>query len=82
MADFSVLPSIDALLQRPGVRALAARYGREATVTALRASVAAHRTSAAAAAPVAPDRDDLADALERDAAARLGAAARARCVRS
>ena len=75
MADFSVLPSIDALLQRPGVRQLAARYGREATVTALRASVAAHRTSAAAAAPIAPDRDDLADALERDTGARLDAAA-------
>ena len=74
MADFSVLPSIDALLQRPGVRVLVARYGRDATVTALRASVAAHRT-ASAAGPAAPDRDDLADALERDAAARLGAAA-------
>ena len=46
MADFSVLPSIDALLQRPGVRVLVARYGRDATVTALRASVAARRTTA------------------------------------
>jgi L-seryl-tRNA(Ser) seleniumtransferase len=75
MADFSVLPSIDALLQRPGVRVLVARYGRDATLTALRASVAAHRTTASAAGAAEPDRDDLSAALERDAAARLGAAA-------
>lgn len=37
LADFRVIPSIEALRQRDGVRALESRYGAEATVKALRA---------------------------------------------
>jgi L-seryl-tRNA(Ser) seleniumtransferase len=73
MADLRTLPSIDILLQRPGVRVLDARYGRGATVTALRASVAAARAMLAGGG--AGDREGLAATVERDAAARLDLAA-------
>ena len=75
MADLRTLPSIDVLLQRPGVRVLDARYGRDATVTALRDSVAVAR-AALTAGSVAEDRERVAATVELDAAVRLGAAAR------
>jgi L-seryl-tRNA(Ser) seleniumtransferase len=78
MADLRALPSIDLLLQRPAVRALASRHGHDATVTALRAALAAARaalaTSTAAGAGI--DRDALVDALAADAATRLDAVVR------
>jgi len=43
MPDFSVIPSIDALRQRPAVRALEAEFGADATIGALRAAAAAVR---------------------------------------
>ncbi len=75
MADLRTLPSIDVLLQRPGVRLLDARYGRDATVTALRESMADARAALTAGA-AGGDRDRVAASVEIDAAARLGAAAR------
>jgi threonine dehydrogenase-like Zn-dependent dehydrogenase len=38
MADYRVIPSIDQLLQRPSASPLVARFGRDATVEALRAA--------------------------------------------
>jgi len=43
MPDFSVIPSIEQLRQRPAVRALETRFGTEATVAALRAAAAEAR---------------------------------------
>src|SRR5437867_1848183 len=43
MSDFRLIPSIEQLRQRPAVRALEARFGVEATVSALRAAAAAVR---------------------------------------
>ena len=43
MPDFSVIPSIEQLRQRPAVRALETRFGTEATVDALRAAAAEAR---------------------------------------
>jgi L-seryl-tRNA(Ser) seleniumtransferase len=76
MADLRALPSIDALLQRPAVRALTARYGHDAAVTALRASVAAQRAVVSAGAGTAPTGTDVVSAIERDASTRLDAAER------
>ena len=70
------LPSIDALLQRPGVRLLAARYGRDGDGdgAARERGRTPHERRGSRYRP-RPIAHDLADALERDAAARLGAAA-------
>ncbi len=78
MTERRALPSIDALLQRPGVRVLEARHGHDATVTTLRASLAAARDALARAAGSGPaaNRDVVADEVERDAAARLDASVR------
>jgi L-seryl-tRNA(Ser) seleniumtransferase len=40
MSDFRLIPSIELLRQRPSVRALEARFGAEATISALRAAAA------------------------------------------
>lgn len=78
MADLRALPSIDLLLQRPAVQALAARHGHDAVVTALRAALAAARAavelSPASGGPL--ERETLAAAVERDAAGRLATVAR------
>jgi L-seryl-tRNA(Ser) seleniumtransferase len=47
MPDFSVIPSIEQLRQRPAVRALEMRFGTEATVDALRAAAAEARRAIA-----------------------------------
>jgi L-seryl-tRNA(Ser) seleniumtransferase len=47
MSDFRLIPSIERLRRRPGVRALEARFGAEATVGALRAAAAAVRSAMA-----------------------------------
>ena len=75
MADLRTLPSIDVLLQRPGVRILDVRYGRDATVTALRESVAVAR-AALTASRLDGDRERVAATVEADATVRLGTAAR------
>lgn len=59
MPDYHVIPSIEQLRQRPALGALQARYGREATVGALRDEASALRARLAADAP---------DALPADAA--------------
>ena len=79
MADLRIIPSIDQIRQRAGVRALEARYGHHATVAALRGSADAFRAriASAAAAPHENGRKlDAADAgaaIEADAATRLAA---------
>jgi L-seryl-tRNA(Ser) seleniumtransferase len=50
MPDFSVIPSIEQLRQRPAVRALEAQFGAEATVDALRAAAAEVRRALAGGA--------------------------------
>jgi L-seryl-tRNA(Ser) seleniumtransferase len=47
MPDFSVIPSIEQLRQRPAIRALEARFGAEATVDALQAAAAEARRAIA-----------------------------------
>ncbi len=47
MSDFTVIPSIEQLRQRPAMRALEARYGAEATLIALRAAAASARAAIA-----------------------------------
>ena len=47
MPDFSVIPSIEQLRQRPAVRALEDRFGADATVRALRAAADAVRRAIA-----------------------------------
>ncbi len=47
MPDFSLIPSIDRLRQRPAIRALEARFGADATLDALRDAAAAARQSIA-----------------------------------
>jgi L-seryl-tRNA(Ser) seleniumtransferase len=79
MADLRIIPSIDQIRQRAGVRALEARYGHHATVAALRGSAEALRAriASAAAAPhenARPlDAVDAGAAIEVDAATRLAA---------
>lgn len=73
--DFRVIPAIEAMRQRDGVRELEAAYGGDATVLALRA--AADRTRAAIAAGSGPvDGDAAASLIESGARAALAASAR------
>ena len=74
MADFSLIPSIDRMRQRPAVRALEARFGAEATVGALRTAAAAARQSIAGVS--ATSEAVIADGIEAAAAAALDAAFR------
>jgi L-seryl-tRNA(Ser) seleniumtransferase len=67
MPDFTVIPSIEQLRQRPAVRALEARFGAEATLDALRAAAAeARRVIAAGGAGV-----EVVGRMEAAAAAHL-----------
>ena len=47
MSDYTIIPSIDALRQRPAVRVLEAQFGADATLGALRAAASAVRTAIA-----------------------------------
>jgi len=57
--DFRVIPSIEILRQRAGVRALAAQHGAEATVKALRAGAEQVRGRIAAGESVVQAGDDV-----------------------
>ena len=73
-SDPRVIPSIDRLRQQPGVAALEARCGRDATLEALREEAAALRARLAASETEVGDADEAARRIEAGAAARLGAA--------
>jgi L-seryl-tRNA(Ser) seleniumtransferase len=51
MPDYTVIPSIDALRQRPAVRAMEAQFGADATLGALRAAASAVRAAIAGGDP-------------------------------
>jgi L-seryl-tRNA(Ser) seleniumtransferase len=71
MADFRLIPSIEQLRQRPAVRSLEARYGREALVHALREAAAALRAELAGGRNAPGDEESAAEAIARDAEGRL-----------
>jgi L-seryl-tRNA(Ser) seleniumtransferase len=71
MADFRVIPSIEQLRQRAGVRALEARYGRAAVVGALRAEAEALRGRLNSGDAAESAKADAASAIEQGLAARL-----------
>jgi len=66
MADFSIIPSIEQLRQRPAVRALEARFGAAATLDALRAAAAEARRAMTSGAGV-----EVVAGIESAAAAQL-----------
>jgi len=66
MPDFSVIPSIEQLRQRPAVRALEARFGAAATLDALRAAAAGARLAITGGAGV-----DVVNGIESAATAYL-----------
>ena len=68
-SKFSAIPSIDRLRQRPGVRALEARFGAGATVAALRTAADAARQAIAVGTP--STEAATADGIEAAAAASL-----------
>jgi L-seryl-tRNA(Ser) seleniumtransferase len=68
MADFTVIPSIDALRQRPAVRALEAQFGVEATLGALRAAAASVRVAIAGGDPALATEDAAVTRIEAAAA--------------
>ena len=69
-----LIPSIEQLRQRAAVRRLEARYGRDATVRALRAEAAALRERLAASAVELRDAAEAAQRIEAGLEARLDAA--------
>ena len=69
-----LIPSIERLRQRPAVQRLEARYGREATVRALRDEAAALRRQLAAEAVAVRDAADAAERIEARLAPRLDTA--------
>src|SRR5262249_20597501 len=71
MPDFSVIPSIDALRQRPAVRALEARLGADATLDALRTAGASGRGAMARGDDAIATADAATARIEDDAAAAL-----------
>jgi L-seryl-tRNA(Ser) seleniumtransferase len=71
MTDFRVIPSIEQLRQRADVRRLETQFGRDALVAALRAAAAALRHALAQGAAAPQGDEAAADAIARDAEARL-----------
>ena len=76
MTDLRVIPSIEQLRQREGVRALERDYGRAAIVLALREETAALRARLAGRTADAPAADAPADASAAAAAIEHGVVAR------
>ena len=72
-SDPRVIPSIDRLRQRPSVGDLESRYGRDATLGALRAEAAALRAALAGSGSGIRDAEEAAQRIEAGAAERLGA---------
>lgn len=72
MPDFRVIPSIEVLRQRPGVRELEARHGADATIAALRAGADGLRSRIAAGDVIAHP----AESIEAFAAGALAGQAR------
>ena len=70
MADFTVIPSIEQLRQRPAIRVLEAQFGADATLDALRATAAGVRRAIAGGERL--DADAVVARVESDAAVRLG----------
>lgn len=75
VADFRIIPAIEAMRQRDGVRGLETAFGATATVEALRAGAEALRQAIAAGAGPA-DAEAAAAAIEAAARAALAATAR------
>jgi L-seryl-tRNA(Ser) seleniumtransferase len=71
--DFRVIPSIEQLHQRPGVRALAREFGHTATTMALRDAAAAVRERTARGDPAPADSEAAARLIETMATAQLTA---------
>src|SRR5947208_12504544 len=71
MADFTVIPSIDALRQRPSVRALEAQFGADATIGALRAAASSVRGAIASGDAALATPEAATARIEGDAAAAL-----------
>jgi len=71
MPDFTVIPSIDALRQRPAVRALEAEFGADATIGALRAAAASVRGAIESGDAAVTTADAATTRIEGDAAAAL-----------
>jgi len=71
MRDFSVIPSIEQLRQRPAIRALDARFGAEAVVDAVRAAAAEVRARIAAGHADLTAQPAVVERIESDAARRL-----------
>ena len=72
-SDPRMIPSIDRLSQRPSVGDLESRYGRDATLGALRAEAAALRAALAGSGREVRDAEEAAQRIEAGAAERLGA---------
>ncbi len=69
-----LIPSIEKLRQRPAVRRIESRYGRETTVEALRGEAAALRRRLAGDTAAVRDAEDAAERIEAALAPRLAAA--------
>ena len=69
-----LIPSIEKLRQRPGVRRIETRYGREATVQVLRDEAAALRRRLAGGAAAVRGAEEAAERIEGALAARIAAA--------
>ena len=65
MADYRVIPSIDIVRQRPGVRGLESEFGSDATVHALRAAAGAMRARIASGEPIADAAAMMEDTARR-----------------
>jgi L-seryl-tRNA(Ser) seleniumtransferase len=76
MPDFHVIPSIEALRQRPAVRALESRFGAEATLDALRGAAAQVRQAIGAGTASFPSEALAVAGIEAGAAAALAQAFR------
>src|SRR5687767_12735693 len=71
MSIYRLIPSIDQLLAREGVRTLVARFGHDAVVDALRSATAHFRSTVAVTPDSSLDPDAIMASLETDAAARV-----------
>ncbi|HWW86668.1 MAG TPA: L-seryl-tRNA(Sec) selenium transferase [Vicinamibacterales bacterium] len=71
MPDYSLIPSIEQLRQRPAMRALEARFGTEVTLESLRAAAASVRSALTAGDGGLTDQGAVIARIETDTALRL-----------